>query len=210
MLSKYYAAQRRMEAAAKQMEGLQKKLKKQSGDAKQSEETRRELNRLREMMRQAAGEIRKSANAPLPYDLDKNLSSECSSWPTRRRKWPRSWKSSGGADLLNKKLGGKLDELAKKLSQGRKLFDERAVEPMELFAQVFSAAGRPAALYHAGPVAAGFGRTIGVAEGARRRDNPALKARMRDLEQEQRQIREALSTFLEGMEEHIAKLPRQA
>ena len=38
-------------------------------------------------------------------------------------------------------------------------------------------------------------------------DNPAMKARMRDLEQEQRQINEALSTFLENMEEHITKLP---
>ena len=38
-------------------------------------------------------------------------------------------------------------------------------------------------------------------------DDPALKARMRDLEEEQRQIREALAKFLEDMQEHIEKLP---
>jgi hypothetical protein len=38
-------------------------------------------------------------------------------------------------------------------------------------------------------------------------DNPAMKARMRDLEQEQRQINDALSVFLENMQDHVAKLP---
>ena len=38
-------------------------------------------------------------------------------------------------------------------------------------------------------------------------DNPALKARMRDLEQEQRQIRDALAKLLDDIQEHSEKLP---
>ncbi len=34
-------------------------------------------------------------------------------------------------DLLNEKLGGKLDELAKRLAAGRRQFDEQATKPLE-------------------------------------------------------------------------------
>src|SRR5690606_30692694 len=38
-------------------------------------------------------------------------------------------------------------------------------------------------------------------------DDPALKARMRDLEQEQRTIREDLNELLQDIEDHVAQLP---
>ena len=102
--------------------------------------------------------------------------------------------SKGEQGPSTRKVAGKLDEMAKRLAAGRKQFDEQATKPMEYFeARIPLMADRT--IRHAGPLAAGPGRTAGVAQGPRRRRQPALKVRMRDLEQEQRQVREALATF---------------
>ena len=108
MLSKYYAAQRRMESLAKKMDGLRKKMKKQRGDAKRSEEMRRELERLAEAMRRGGrGNPQVGRRRRCPTISTRASRPSCSNWPRRRRRWPRSWRSSSRRrDLLNKKLGG--------------------------------------------------------------------------------------------------------
>ena len=76
MLSKYYAARRRMESLAKEVEDLQKKLKKAAA-RRESIATKcaARLEQLRQLMRKEAEEIRKSAKRRCPIDLDKNLDS---------------------------------------------------------------------------------------------------------------------------------------
>ena len=46
-------------------------------------------------------------------------------------------------------------------------------------------------------------------KGQDKEDNPALKARMRDLEEEQRQVRDALARLLDDIQEHVDKLPEK-
>ena len=113
-------------------------------------------------------------------------------------------------DLLNKKLAGKLDEMAKRLAAGRKLYDERAVEPMEFLAAVFPLLADQQRFIMLAQWQQDLAERLASLKGRDGEDDPALKARMRDLEQEQRQIREALAVFLDDMQEHIDKLPERA
>jgi hypothetical protein len=208
MLAKYDAARRRMENMAEKMEGLKKKLDKHSNEDKASEETRREINRLREEMRKAADEIEKSANSPMPYDLDKSLASELKELARTSKAIAKELeKLQGERDLINKKLGGKLDDMAKKLVEQRKLFDERAMQPMEFLAQVFPLMADQERFKMLAQWQQDLAERMAALKGHDNEDNPAMKARMRDLEQEQRQINEALNVFLENMQEHITKLP---
>jgi hypothetical protein len=208
MLAKYDAARRRMEQLGERMEGLKKKMKKQDANAKASEETRREMNDLREAMQKAAAEINKSAETPLPYDLDKSLTSELQELAKTSEDLAKEMeKLQGERDLLNKKLGGKLDEMAKKLAGQRQLFNEQAMQPMEFLAQVLPLMADQERFKMLAQWQEDLAERMAAIKGHDGEDNPTLKARMRDLEQEQRQIKEALAVFLENMQEHITKLP---
>ena len=137
---------------------LQKKLEKLPPDDKASEEMRRELQRLRESMRREAEEIRKAAEHPLPYDLDQvSHAAVDRSGGDERKGWPSELeKLLEERDLLNKKLGGKLDELAKRLSAGRQQFNETGRQTAGVLRGRVPLVGRPRAIHHAGPVAAGL------------------------------------------------------
>jgi len=211
MLSKYYAAQRRMESLAKKMDGLRKKMKSQPGDAKRSEETRRDLERLAEMMRREAAEIRKSADSPMPYDLDKSLTPELQQLAKTSEAMAKELeKLQKEKDLLNKKLAGRLDEMAKRLSSARKLYNEQAVEPMEHLASVLPLMADQQRFLMLALWQRDLAERLASLKGRDRQDDPGAKARMRELEQEQRQIHDAMASFLDNMQEHIDKLPDKA
>jgi hypothetical protein len=108
---------------------------------------------------------------------------------------------------MNKMLRGKLDEMAKKLAGERKLFDERAMEPMEFLAEVFPLMADQERFKMLAQWQKDLAERMAALKGHDNEDNPAMKARMRDLEQEQRQINEALAVFLDNMQEHVTKLP---
>ena len=208
MLSKYYEARRRMESLAKQIDELSQKLEKLPPGGTASEEMRRELERLRESMRLEAGEIRKAAAHPLPYDLDKYLTPQL----TRLAEMSEGMAEELGTLLeergvLNEKLHGKLDELAKRLSGGRQQFKERAAKPIEYFEAVFPLLADQERFIMLAQWQQDFAQRLASLKGRDGEDNPALKARIRELEQEQRQIHESLTKLLEDIEDHSEKLP---
>ena len=115
MLSKYYAARRRMESLAKQAEELQKKLEKLPKNEKVSQEVQQELERLRQAMVHEAGEIRKLAAHTLPYDLDKYLTPELHTLAKLTDDMAKELeKLQDEKDLQNGKLAGDLNMLAKR------------------------------------------------------------------------------------------------
>ncbi len=208
MLSKYYAAQRRMESLAKKMDGLRKKMKGQRGDAKRSEETRRQLGRLAEAMRREAAEIRHSAESLMPYDIDKALTPELQQLAKTSEAMAKQLEElQREKDLLNKKLAGRLDEMAKRLASARRLYDEQAVEPMEYIAGVLPLLADQQRFVMLALWQQDLAERLASLKGRDGQDDPSMKARIRDLEEEQQQIRDALANFLDNMQEHIDKLP---
>ena len=208
LLSKYYAAQRRMESLAKKMDGLRKKVKGQRGEAKRSEEMRRQLEQLVEAMRREAAEIRKAADSAMPYDIDKALTPELQELAKTSEEMAKELEQlEREKDLLNRKLGGRLDQMAKRLASARKLYDEQAVEPMELMAGVLPLLADQQRFVMLALWQQDLAERLSSLKGRDGQDDPSMKARMRDLEEEQRQVRDALASFLDSVQEHIDKLP---
>ena len=208
LLSKYYAAQRRMESLAKKMDGLRKKVKGQRGEAKRSEEMRRQLEQLVEALRREAAEIRKAADSSIPYDIDKALTPELQELAKTSEEMAKELEQlEREKDLLNRKLGGRLDQMAKRLASARKLYDEQAVEPMELMAGVLPLLADQQRFVMLALWQQDLADRLRSLKGREGQDDPSMKARLRDLEEEQRQVRDALANFLDNVQEHIDKLP---
>ena len=208
VLAKYYAARRRMESMAKQIDDLRKRLEKLPADARASEEIRRELDKLRESMQNEAEEIRKSAEHPLPIDLDKNLAPQLKDLAKLTDEMAGELqKFRQDKDLLNKKLAGKLDELAKQLSASRRQYEKNVTAGLEYFEAVFPLLVDRERYAMLALWQREFAERLASLKGRDRDDSPSLKARMRDLEQEQQQILDALSKLLDDIQAHSEKLP---
>ena len=98
--------------------------------------------------------------------------------------------------------------MGKQLAGERQAFDQSAMQPMELSGRHHAADGRSGAVQDAGSASEGSWPSGWPSlKGRDREDNPALQARMRELEEEQREVREALNRLLNDIEENVKKLP---
>ena len=210
LASKYRQAQRRMEALAKETEGLRKKLHDAPPKSRVADETRKELNRLQRLMRRHAAEMRASAAHRLPLDIDSKLSPEIENAAAMTEQMAAELeKLEKQLDLLNGDLEKKLDELAKKLAAGRQGYASSAMEPIELLEVVFPLLVDQQRFVVLALRQEDLAQRMAALRGHDNEDDPALKTRMRDLEHEQRLIREELERLLGDIEDHAARLPEK-
>ncbi len=117
LMSKYRAAQRRLEALQQAEDGLRKKLK-ESHDEKVSESARQDLQRLSKQLHDEAEEIRKSAEHLLPYDADHKLSKQLEQLADSLEKMSKKASDlENESNLSRKDLEKMLDQLAQELGQ---------------------------------------------------------------------------------------------
>lgn len=210
LLSKYQQAQRRLEALQEEIEQLKKQLEKRDADGALSDEEKQSLEKLAERIAEEAEAVRESAKHTLPYDIDKALNKELEKLAEQMQQAAEETKqaaSSPNGKPSAGKAAKKLDEVQKKLAQERKEFKEGVNDPLDQLAQIYPLLedqSRFVELYH---------RQRDLAErlaSLKDRDNPedpATKARMRELEEEQRKNREELESLLNDIEEHASRLP---
>src|SRR4029077_16513711 len=92
----------------------------------------------------------------------------------------------------------------------RKELAEKALIPLELLEQLFPLIedqARFVELYEQQPDLA---ERLAPRKGHDREDNPVDKARMRDLEGQQRRLREQLSQLLDDIDDHVKRLPEDS
>lgn len=208
MLSKYYEARRRLESLARQTEELQKQIEKLPKNEKPSPETQQRLRQLQETMAREAVEIRKLAAHSLPYDLDKFLTPELNKMAKLAEKAAGDLKEMQALeDARNEKLANELTALANRLAAGRKRFDQRAAQPLEFLEAVFPLLIDQQRFVMLAQWQRDLAERLASLKGQDGKDDPAAKARMRDLEQEQRQIADALAELLDDIQNHSEKLP---
>ena len=210
MMSKYDAARRRMERLAEELDKLQKELDKLPPDEKMSAETGKRLERLQEMFHREAEAMRKSAQLELPYDLDKQLAPELQRMARMTEEMAKTLeKLAKEREEINKKLRGKLDELAKRLAKERGEYRKNVSAPLEYLEAVLPLLADQSRFTMIVLWQRDLAERMATLKGKDNPDDPALKARMRDLEQEQRQIGDALARLLDDVEEHAAALPEK-
>lgn len=207
MQAKYEQAQRHLEALLDEIQKLQKELEDQPPEAPLSKEQRKKMDALAKQFAQASKEIKKATKQKLPYDLDKKLS------PALEKLAKQMEEAAQDADKLAKskgmsggKLSDELRKMTKKLGGQKKEFQEEATEPLEHLASIYPLMEDQALFTVIYQRQRDLAERLAALKGKDSGDDPQLKARMRDLELEQRQIREALDELLTSIEEHVSKL----
>lgn len=208
MLSRYREALRRLEALGEEARQLREELDKLAPDDPASEEIRNELDRLARRMEKEAEAIRKLADNPLPYDLDKQLSEELEKAAKLAEDAAGSVSDMAAKPgLSNKEAKEQLEKIAEKLAAGKKGFDQATMPSLELLAAVLPLKQDENRFMQIVAAQKDLADRLSSLKDRDRDDDPTLRARMRELEDEQRQLREALDSLLKGIEEHAKTLP---
>ena len=209
LMSKYAEARRRMEGLAKESRGLQKKLKDVPPDSPVSEQTREQMGRLVQRLRKESARLRESARQKLPLDIDENLTPQLESLAGISSEMADELeKMLSDSQLLNERLAEKLEEMNKKLGAGRQQFDETVTLPLEQLAAVFPLIADQSRFVMLALHQQDLAQRLSALKGRDGEDSPALKTRMRDLEEEQRKLREELDTLLGDIEDHLQAVGR--
>ncbi|MGD0517904.1 MAG: hypothetical protein ABSA26_10255 [Thermoguttaceae bacterium] len=208
LMAKYQSAQRRLEKMAGEIEDLQNKIKKLPPGEPVGEETRKELRRLEKLMREQAAALDKLSKEKLPFDADANFAPQLDQViPLTKDMAKELEKLAELKEMSNEKLAGDLGKMADLLSSQRKSFDQLVSMPLEKLEAVFRLMVDERRFIALAQWQRDLAERLSSLKGRDGQDDPALKARLREMEQEQRQIREALGTLLSDIEEHVERLP---
>lgn len=206
--SKYREAQRRLERLAAEMEQLRDELAGEPEDGEVSEEMRRRLERLSKRMAREAREIADLAENDLPFDLDKALREQLDKLAkSLRQSAEAAGRLARQAELTGRQARDQLEALRKKLAGDKREYERQAIEPLEYLAKIFPLKQDEARFVKLYQRQRSLAERMASLVGRDGEDDPSLKARMRDLESEQREIREALTNLLEDIEADVAQLP---
>lgn len=210
--SKYDQAQRRLEALDNEIRKEQEELKKLDPDSKLAKEKEMELEKLAERVAEEADAIQELASEDLPFDVDKKLREQLKQLANETKLAGQEFEKSlneekkKGNGIGRSVAGKKLDELREKIGQKKEELKEEANDPIEHLAKIFPLKedeARFAELYLRQQDLAERMAAL-KASGA---DDPKSKSRMRDLEQEQKQLRDDLRDLLNDIDSHVAALP---
>ncbi|MEX1229459.1 MAG: hypothetical protein WEB58_04415 [Planctomycetaceae bacterium] len=208
LMSKYQQAQRRLEKLAEQMDELEEQLQKLPPDAPAAQEMRDAMQQLAEELRKESRAIEETAEHLLPYDLDENLTDELQRLVKTLKDASQSAENAANQpNVSNKKLADELRDLAQKMGSGGKRFKQEATEPLEHLALIYPLLEDESRFVVLTMRQRDLAERMAALKGHDGEDDPALKVRMRELEEEQRKIHDDLNELLTGIETHVERLP---
>jgi polyhydroxyalkanoate synthesis regulator protein len=208
LMAKYQQANRRLESLADDIEKLQQELRETKPGEQPSPELREKLKELSEKMAAEAEALRKLAKDKQPFEIDEELSRELEELADEIEQLQKKLQEladddQAGRDEIEKRLA----ELANALREQREKLDEEAMQPLEKLAAVLPLSRDEQKFVQIYLRQRELADRLASLKDRDRADDPALKARMRDLEDEQRKIRTDLDALLSDIEEHLAGLP---
>ena len=211
LASRYQQARRRMESAAGEMKKLQEELARADQDSPPADELRELLQHLAKQMQDDARALQQLAEKPLPYELDQELASVLQQMAEQMQQLSRQTQElAENQSLPVAEMRRQLDELRKQLSGQREQLQQNAGQHVDLMQKLL-----PLKMAESQFVLL-VQRQRDLAErlsSLRDKDDvqePATKARMRELEDEQRMIREALDQLLGDITSAAESLPDDA
>ncbi|MBN1588269.1 MAG: hypothetical protein JW888_02010 [Pirellulales bacterium] len=208
LLSKYREAQRRMESLGEEIDKLQKELESTPPGDKQADKLREKMEKLRDRLQKESQALRELSETRLPVDLDENLSPQIAKLADMTGQMAGELEKLLKESSLNREpIERQLKKMAKQLQKRKQQYNEQASKPMEHLAVVFPLMVDQQRFTMLVLRQDDLLERLASLKDRDGEDDPALKIRMRDLEEEQRQIREDLQSLLVDIEEHITKLP---
>jgi hypothetical protein len=206
LASKYHQADRRLESLAAGNEELRKSLD-ESEEVELTEENRESLRDASRRLREEAQEIRKSAKHLLPYDLDPALVDRLTDLADSLEEAAASLESENLQTLTRAAAIKQLDELREKLAGDKKEFDTGATMPLEHLEKIYPLIEDQARFTAVYQQQRDLAERLASLKGLDSNNTSQVKARMRNLEDEQNRLREELSALLDAIDAHVAQLP---
>ncbi|MBM4092185.1 MAG: hypothetical protein FJ276_22560 [Planctomycetes bacterium] len=208
LLRKYEEARRRLENLAETLKQLEQQAAEQPPDSPVAEQLREESQRVLEQLRRESEALRRLAQYKLPYDADNNLSHHVEKLAELTDRMAEELeKLLEQTDLHHDALARQLKKLSEELAADREQFQQQAMLPLEMLETVFPLMVDQSRFVVLVLRQMDLADRLAAFEGTDGRDDPARKTRMRDLEQEQRQLREELDALLEEINDHATRLP---
>jgi hypothetical protein len=208
LLSKYADAQRKLEAAADQIDKLLKELEKADPNSEVAREMREELKKAAGQMARDAEELAGLAAQDLPFDLDRALKKQLDAATQALEKTAEQVKSAAAKPVLSSGAARQMLADAKKsLGVEREQFKEEVADPLDHLAKVYPLIEDQARYVELWQSQKDLAERMSALVGRDNDDDPKIKARMRDLETEQRALHQELRELLDDIENKVAELP---
>jgi hypothetical protein len=210
--SKYQQAQRRMEDLADQADRLEKQVQEQlPKDQDEAEkQARKGLEEMANEMHKQADELRKSAEKDLEYDIDKHMNQHLEKLSRQVEELSRKARQSArNKSLSASELAKQIKEMKDQLAREKQEAEQNTTKPLEQLAQVQPLLEDSSRFVILAQKQKALAERMKSLDGKERPDDPAAKARMRDLQDEQQRVHEELNRLLDDIEEHAGRLPDQ-
>ena len=208
LASKYQQARRRLEQLNAELEEMQKKLEEQTPDSELSESDRKSLEELKKRLEEEAKSFQEMSEQSLPYDLDKELSPQLQQQSEQLKKLAEQMqKLSENQKATNKSASEQLKEMRKSLGQQREKHEQDAMQPVELIEALLPLMKDQSRFVQLAQQQRDLANRLESLKQFEDTDDPAVKVRMRELEAEQNQLREAIEQLNDDIDSHVASLP---
>jgi len=212
LVSKYQQAERRLESLADEIAKIQKELENADPDSPLADELRERLEKLAKEMQEEAEAIANAADHDLPYDIDQNLKQKLKDLAEKLKQagdelQKLTKKSDDKSELNNEAIQRQLEKMAMHLAEQKEQFNQEATDPLNLLAMVYPLMEDQARFTSLVLWQIDLAERLAAYKGIEQSEEPAAKARLRDLQDEQRRLREELEKLLDDIENHVQQLP---
>ena len=208
MMNRHQQAQRRMESLADKMQKLAEKLENEPPDSELAEQLRKEMQDLAEQMKKEAEAIKRLGEKPLPLDMDKELSPQMKKMAEQLQKMAEQMqKMAQQPNATNKEAAEEMKKQLEQLKKEQQQHQQEAMEPLRHMEKILPLKQAENEFTQLVQRQRELADRLQNMRDQNAEDDPAMKARMRELEEEQHRVREQLDDLLDRIEEHADGLP---
>lgn len=208
LVNKYQQAQRRLESTASEIEELEKKLADADPNSPLSDEIREQLSALSNEFKEQAEAIEQLSKMALELDIDNELSPELAKLAEQLKAMHEAASQSvGNSQLTNKELQQQLQQQREALEKAHQDNAETALEPLKHLQQVLPLKQAENEFIQIVARQRDMAERLSALRDFDGGDDPPKRARIRELEEEQRLLQDNLTDLLDRIEEHAYGLP---
>ncbi|HLA85027.1 MAG TPA: hypothetical protein VJL29_09545, partial [Thermoguttaceae bacterium] len=208
LTAKYEEAQRRIDSLAEELKKLQKEFDAAPPGDKETDKLREKMEKLVDRMRKESKALGELSKRRWPVDLDENLSPKMGEMARMTQRMAEELeKSLKKSDAGREAMKRQLDKMKKQLDQQKQEYEEQVTEPMEHLAAVFPLLVEQQEFAMLAMRQKDLAERLESLKDRDDEDDPAVRSRMRDLEDEQREIMADLEGLLRDIRRDAAKLP---
>lgn len=209
LLSKYRQAQRMMENLRAQAKELQEKTKEKKGLI--PKEDREQAQKLADQMRKNAQMLSRAAKSSLPYDSDQEMAQQLEQLAKQLAQaadqLERQLKRLEGNENQMAALDVELNDLLSMLETQSDLYEESTLMPLKRLEEVMPLLIAESRFVQLVKAQRSLADRLTNLKGRDDIDDPALKARMRDLQAEQNRLAKELESLMADVEDAALQIP---